>query len=236
MRGLILMLALCGVGFGQALNFTPPAVGYYVYNGSSWEANSDVGSGPNLLYTPSPVGIYCSANGTTWVPCAPPGTSTPTGPAGGDLGGTYPDPTVISVANVNTGVLGIDYMATNPSTTFWINNQSTYAGTPDGTPNKPFTTVADAFNAMTQNTQYTVIFIGGGTYSEPAFTWPTAPTAVTVFGNQSVYSVSSGTVTATTPLVFFEMYLTGGEFDFASGATSLSALGWSYFRQHYDIR
>src|SRR5271155_989000 len=216
-RFALLMILLTGVGLGQALSFTPPAIGYYEFNGSTWVANSNVGSGPDLTFIPPAYGIYCSTNGTTWTPCASAtGGATPIGPAGGDLGGTYPNPTVVSVADVTTGSLAIANQTTNPSTTFWINNASTYAGTPDGTPSKPFTTVASAFNAMTQAKPYTVVFTGGGTYGETAFTWPTNPTAVTIFGDQSTYTIISGTVTATVPISIYELTITG-TFNFSAG-------------------
>src|SRR5271167_3358840 len=71
---------------------------------------------------------------------------------------------------------------------------------------------------MTQAKPYTVVFTGGGTYGESAFTWPVNPTAVTIFGNQSAYTIISGTVTATVPISFYELTLSGG-FVFATGAT-----------------
>lgn len=44
-------------------------------------------------------------NGTEYVPTNLPTSLPPSGSAGGDLGGTYPNPTVVSVADVTTGVL-----------------------------------------------------------------------------------------------------------------------------------
>jgi hypothetical protein len=143
-------------------------------------------------------------------------------PGSGGGGATLPFPGLVYATSATGGTVAtsdeVISAFDNPSTTIFINNASTYGGTPDGSLYRPFLTVADAFNSMTQNTQYTVIFLGGGTYSEAAFTWPTSPTAITIFGNQSVYSITSGAETATVPLVAFELYLTGGEFDFATGA------------------
>src|ERR1700691_5357151 len=76
-------------------------------------------------------------NGSSYVQQGAGAGGPPTGTAGGDLGGTYPNPLVTSVGDVATGVLPLANYKTNPSTLFYINSASAFAGTPDGTEAKP---------------------------------------------------------------------------------------------------
>lgn len=207
------------------LSQPPTPIAAYINAGEGWNPwTAAAGFGP-LANAPTAMALYCqSAAGEPWSPCVP-------GGSGG--GATLPFPGLVYATSATGGTVATsdEVLAaySNPSTTFFINNASTYAGTPDGTEEKPFLTVADAFNAMTQNTQYTVFFLGGGTYTEAAFTWPTAPTAVTIFGNQSIYEITSGTIAATVPVSFYEMYLAGGEFDFEAGSVPSRMWGGAIF-------
>jgi hypothetical protein len=214
---LLAILALCAalttIPAAAQLSQPPTPVSAYINAGEGWNPWTAAAGYGALSNTPTPMALYCqAAPGELWAPCVP---------GGGGGGATLPYPGLVYATSATGGTVAtsdeVITAFTNPSTTVYINSASTYGGTPDGTEYRPFLTVADAFNSMTQNTQYTAIFAGGGEYSEAAFTWPTAPTAVTVIGNQSVYVVTSGTVTATVPVVMFEMYLSGGEFDFATG-------------------
>ena len=109
--------------------------------------------------------------------------------------------------------------ATQPSTYFFVNSASTYGGTPDGTENKPFLTVQAAFAAMTQAEPYAVVMAQGGTYTFAAFTWPSAPTHVVIYGNGSTWAVSSGTLTPTIPIDIYDL-TQSGLIEFATGSVS----------------
>lgn len=96
---------------------------------------------------------------------------------------------------------------TNPSVILHVNSNSNYAGTPDGTTQKPFTTIAAAFAAMTSAIPYGLSIDDGLTHTESISSGPSAPTSLTIYGNQSTVSNSSA-ITFSQPVYAYGVNIT----------------------------
>jgi hypothetical protein len=96
---------------GTTIAATPPA---NPVQGQLWWRNDPDG---NLFIS------YDDGNSTQWVPAVP-ASSGPVGPAGGDLSGTYPNPTVVKSAGSFTvgGTLTLPNLATPASDAFIFGN------------------------------------------------------------------------------------------------------------------
>ncbi len=119
-----------------------------------------------------------------------------------------------------TNPLAIGYQTTNPSTTLHVNSASAYGGTPDGTEQKPFTTLLDALADMTQSAAYTVIFDQGGSYSLTSGTFPPFPTALEIYCNGASVAIS-GMQTIPVPLIQHNCYFSGSAEGTATSAPSI---------------
>ena len=103
----IVMAVVLLAPFARAQFVPPGALGYCYYaGGAAWIPM--LAGGPATTFTPPAVTLY-GLNGTTpvAVTCDSSGNITPGGAAGGDLAGTYPDPTVSLLTHVTNAAIPV---------------------------------------------------------------------------------------------------------------------------------
>jgi hypothetical protein len=130
------------------------------------------------------VPLQCDTSGNLIVTAS--GGTIATGTA--NLFTVYTGPT--SVGPIGSQLLPLANQATNPATWLFVNGASAFAGTPDGTPEKPYTTIGAALAAASGAGPY-AIFIAPGSYSD---TGPLSggTAQLTIYGNNADWTVSGG--------------------------------------------
>jgi len=132
MKRLALFLFLAtGTLFAQ---LNPPKYSAYVNPGTGWAPWGAAAAGGGISQPPS-IALYCKASASApWTPCTGAnGSATPSGPAGGDLAGTYPNPTVVT-SHITSGTAAFTGTV---STTGNINVQGNVSSAANTTPASP---------------------------------------------------------------------------------------------------
>jgi len=231
MRRWALILAMAAASmaaYGQSGNLVPQAA--YCMYATTWIPVAS-SSGQMAPESYPQVALY-GQSGTTWYPLAcDSGGHIISGPIGSDTqiafnkAGTEsgdPDLTwnatseLLTVSGAGAAIstltltnpLAIAYQVTNPSMVLHVNSASVYSGTPDGTAQKPFTTFASAFAAMTSALSYGISCDDGQTHVETISTGPSAPTSITLFGNQCTLNDSTA-LTFSQPIYDYGLGFTG---------------------------
>lgn len=161
----------------------PPGMALYGFSNNQWYA------------------LACDANGNLAVTAS--GGTIAAGTAGQIA--AYSGSTAIGAISE----VPIANLTTNPSTVFFVNSNSSYSGTPDGTPDKPYTSFSQAYAAMTQAKAYVMIIAPWTTYADSNPTFPSSITGLTIYGNQAIYTIISGTLAISCPTVVFYLNTSG---------------------------
>lgn len=137
-------------------------------------------------------------NGSTWIPNAI-GSTPPTGPAGGDLTGTYPNPTIVSL----TGSAGV---VTGPATALTVGSIPSTSGI-IRLPNNQTITFRDAGNTANANFAFydtsNYLQIGNSTATSRIQMAGTAGDFIVNVGNTTALRYSASLCNTETPIYSF---------------------------------